>query len=297
MFDCGTGAHGFGQALVAEGTQPMHGHLLITHTHWDHIQGFPFFAPLFVPTNVWDIYAPGGMGKRLEEVLAGQMEYAYFPVTLAQLGATIRYHELVEGRFEVGEAQVTARYLNHPGLTLGYRVHAGGVVVVYATDHEPHAKPPLGPARESSGDLYSVPAHREDQGHIAFLRGADLVIHDAQYSAEEYAQKVGWGHSSMEYAVDMALAAGVKRLALFHHDPTHDDETLDRLVERCRRRVTACQGALTVFAAAEGLTIDLPPGIGLAAAPDTGLAPASIAEQSQASVGAGARGLSPAVGG
>ena len=150
------------------GPQPVHGHLLITHTHWDHIQGFPFFAPLFVPSNVWNIYAPGGLGKRLEETLAGQMEYAYFPVTLGQLGATIRYHDLVEGRFDVGGAQVTARYLNHPGLTLGYRVQAGGAVVVYATDHEPHAKPQPQESSESYMDLHLMPVHREDQGHIAF---------------------------------------------------------------------------------------------------------------------------------
>ena len=284
VLDCGTGAHGLGQHLVAAAPQPVHGHLLITHTHWDHIQGFPFFAPLFVPANVWDIYAPGGFGKRLEETLAGQMEYAYFPVTLEQLGATIRYHDLVEGVFEVEDTHVTARYLNHPGWALGYRVEAGGAVVVYATDHEPHAEPQLVASGKSSGGLHVVPVHREDQAHIAFLRGADLVIHDAQYTAAEYLQKIGWGHSPMEYAVDVALAAGVKQLALFHHDPTHDDDTLDRLVEVCRRRVAACQGALMVFAAAEGLAIELPESAGLAAARDARMGSASVDELSQASV-------------
>src|SRR5215470_14020020 len=99
VLDCGTGAHGLGMALAAGAKQPLHGHLMITHTHWDHIQGFPFFGPLFVPGNEWDIYAPGGLGQQLEKTLAGQMEYTYFPVTLAQLGATIRYHDLVEGSF------------------------------------------------------------------------------------------------------------------------------------------------------------------------------------------------------
>ncbi len=97
ILDCGTGAHELGQSLVASDVRPIRGHLLITHTHWDHIQGLPFFAPLFVPGNEWDIYAPQGLGQRLEDTLAGQMEYAYFPVTLGQLGATIRYHELSEG--------------------------------------------------------------------------------------------------------------------------------------------------------------------------------------------------------
>jgi CheY-like chemotaxis protein/phosphoribosyl 1,2-cyclic phosphodiesterase len=284
VLDCGTGAHGLGQVLVGEDAQPVHGHLLITHTHWDHIQGFPFFAPLFVPSHVWDIYAPGGLGKRLEETLAGQMEYAYFPVTLEQLGATIRYHDLVEGLFDVGDARVTARYLNHPGLTLGYRVQAGGTVVVYATDHEPHAKPQPEGSSASTIGLRAMPVHHEDQGHIAFMRGADLVIHDAQYSAAEYAQKVGWGHSPMEYAVDVALAAGVKQLALFHHDPTHDDGMLDHLVDVCRRRVSAGQGALTVFAAAEGLTIELPESEAVAAAHHASMGSASVEELSETGV-------------
>src|SRR5919198_1937359 len=106
VFDCGTGAHGLGQALLAAGQPPIDGHLFITHTHWDHIQGFPFFAPLFVAGNTWDIYAPSALGQELERTLAGQMEYEYFPVTLAQLGATIRYHDLVESRFAIGGVRV-----------------------------------------------------------------------------------------------------------------------------------------------------------------------------------------------
>jgi CheY-like chemotaxis protein/phosphoribosyl 1,2-cyclic phosphodiesterase len=285
ILDCGTGAHGLGQVLATAGPQPIRGHLLITHTHWDHIQGFPFFAPLFVPGNVWDIYAPGGLGRRLEETLAGQMEYAYFPVTLEQLGATIHYHDLVEGIFDLGDVQVTARYLNHPGLTLGYRLQAGGAIVIYATDHEPHALPQLEASSASSADSQVLSVHREDQGHIEFLRAADLVIHDAQYTAAEYPHKVGWGHSPMEYAVDVALAAGVKRLALFHHDPMHDDDTLDRLVEACRRRVAACHGALEVFAAAEGLVIELSKGEGSASSGTERTASATADETGGSDVG------------
>jgi CheY-like chemotaxis protein len=212
------------------------------------------------------------------------MEYAYFPVTLEQLGATIRYHDLVEGVFDVGDARVTARYLNHPGLTLGYRVQAGGAVVIYATDHEPHAGPQFEASSESAAGLHIVPVHGEDQGHIEFLRGADLVIHDAQYTAAEYPQKVGWGHSPVEYAVDVAMAAGAKRLALFHHDPTRDDDTLDRVVEVCRRRVAACHGALEVFAAAEGLVIELSKGGRIASSESDRTASAAVDERREASV-------------
>ena len=257
VFDCGTGAYGLGQELLATGQRPVDGHLLITHTHWDHIQGFPFFTPLFVPGNTWDIYAPGGMGRQLEDMLAGQMEYTYFPVTLAQLAATIRFHNLSEGTFALGSGQVTARYLNHPALTLGYRLEAGGVSVIYATDHEPHTRLQSAGPGATVSYTRALEVHQEERGHMAFLAGADLVIHDAQYTAAEYAQKVGWGHSTVEYAVDVALAAQAKRLALFHHDALRHDDAVDHLVAVCRQRVAACGGALEVFAAAEGQVIEL----------------------------------------
>jgi len=258
VLDCGTGAQGLGQALLASGGEPVHGHVLLTHMHWDHIQGLPFFAPLFAPGNEWDIYGPGSPGQSLQALLAGQMAYPYFPIALQQFGATIRYHTLVERAFRIGRLRVTPRYLNHPALTLGYRLETGSVTVVYATDHEPHA--PYQPEVADRTRLESPVwlAHREEQGHIAFLAGADLVIHDAQYSLAEYQQRLGWGHSPVEYVVDVALAAQVKRLALFHHEPWHDDEMLERLVETCRQRVTACGGRLHVFAAAEGQVLNLP---------------------------------------
>ena len=282
VLDCGTGAHGLGQALVASGEQPLRGHLLITHTHWDHIQGFPFFAPLFVRGNEWDIYAPGGLGQQLEVTLAGQMEYTYFPITLAQCGAAIRFHDLSEGGFEIGELRVTARYLNHPALALGYRLEVDGAVLVYAVDHEPHARDRGGPAADERG---GAPAHREDQRHVEWLAGADLVIHDAQYAVEEYPQRTNWGHTPAEWAVDYALAAGVKRLALFHHDPQRDDAALDRLVEVCRRRVGS--RPLDVFAAAEGQVVELAGPGPDASRPDRGItsaAPAGAASREPATI-------------
>jgi len=252
VLDCGTGAHGLGQALVAGGA-PVRGHLMITHTHWDHIQGFPFFAPLFSPGNEWDIYAPGGLGQQLEQTLAGQMEYTYFPVTLKQLGAAIRYHDLVEGSFAVDGVRVVTKYLNHPALALGYRLEVGSVAVVYSSDHEPHA-PPVAAAGTAPS------AHSEDRRHVEFLAAADLVIHDAQYGLDEYGEKIGWGHTPAECAVDYALAARARRLALFHHEPLRDDAGVDSLLEVCRRRAAAAGGGLEVFAAAEGQTVELAEG-------------------------------------
>jgi CheY-like chemotaxis protein/phosphoribosyl 1,2-cyclic phosphodiesterase len=251
VLDCGTGAHGLGQALVSSGTPPIDGHLLIGHTHWDHIQGFPFFAPLFGAGNTWDIYAPGTLGQELERTLAGQMQYNYFPVTLDQLGATIRFHDLGEGRFTIGGVRVTAQYLNHPVLALGYRLEAGGASLVYSVDHEPHAPNP------AAGSPGAQPTHVEDRRHVDLLADADLVIHDSQYTIEEYPQKVGWGHTPAEWAVDYAVAAGAIRLALFHHDPLRDDDALDRLLEVCRRRAREAGSELDIFAAAEGQVVRL----------------------------------------
>ncbi|HZN92501.1 MAG TPA: MBL fold metallo-hydrolase, partial [Myxococcales bacterium] len=230
VLDCGTGAHGLGQALVNSAQQPIRGHMLIGHTHWDHIQGFPFFSPLFTVGNEWDVYAPLGLGQHLEKTLAGQMQHTYFPVSLQQLGATIRFHDLVEGSFHAGGVRVTTRYLNHPAMTLGYRLEADGGTLVYATDHEPHS-----PEHASGGG--DIDGHLEDRRHAEFIAGADVLIHDAQYIAAEYPAKIGWGHSTVEYVIDVALAAKVRTLYLFHHDPSRTDDQLDALVEQCRQRV------------------------------------------------------------
>ena len=266
ILDCGTGGHGLGQALLST-PPPQNGHLLISHTHWDHIQGFPFFAPLFVPGNSWDIYAPGKLGQKLEQTLAGQMEYNYFPVTLAQLGAAIRFHDLGEGRFTIDGVQVTAQYLNHPVLALGYRLESGGSTVVYSADHEPHAPNPVARPGEP-------PTHIEDRRHVDLLADADLVIHDAQYTIEEYAQKTGWGHTPAEWATDYAVAADARRLALFHHDPLRDDDALDRLVDTCRQRARAAGSGIEVFGAAEGQEIHLAEGAAPAGRVDSAPTPA-----------------------
>jgi phosphoribosyl 1,2-cyclic phosphodiesterase len=246
VLDMGTGAAVLGRELVAR-DGPLQGHILISHTHWDHIQGIPFFAPLFVAGNEWDIYAPRGFGQSLRDTLAGQMQYTYFPVGLEQLGATIRYHELVEGRLQIGDIEVTSRYLNHPALTLGYRLEADGVAVVYACDHEPHSRALAAGTGEISG---------EDRRHAEFLAGADLVMHDAQYLASEYPQKVGWGHSTVEYALSVARFAGVKQLALTHHDPKRDDAAIDDLVDSLRSETLHAPGPY-LFAAAEGQEVEL----------------------------------------
>ena len=245
VIDCGTGGHELGQKLLRDG-EAKRGHLLISHTHWDHIQGIPFFAPLFVPGNEWDVYAPQGFGESLRETLAGQMEYTYFPVSPEAFGAKVRYRNLGEGRFEIDDLTIRTRYLNHPALTLAYRIEGDGVAIVYACDHEPHSRC----LATAPG-----PVEGEDLRHAEFLAGADLVIHDAQYLATEYDAKVGWGHSTVEYAVSIGQAAGVKRLALTHHDPLRTDDQVDETIARLHRDMAT--PGMAIFAAAEGQEIEL----------------------------------------
>ncbi len=250
VLDCGTGAHGLGEKLVAQsGGSPIEGHLLISHTHWDHIQGLPFFAPMFQPDGSWNVYGPRGLAGSLGETLAGQMQYSYFPVSIEQLAARVQYHDLVEGSFQIDDVTVHTTYLNHPALTLGYRLEVDGATLVYASDHEPHDRA-LGPG----GDISSS---RHDLAHARFFDGADLLIHDAQYVAEEYPSKAGWGHSTVEYVVDAAQHAGVAQVALFHHDPSRTDEQVDEILHRSRKRAKRQGYEGSVIAAAEGVTIHL----------------------------------------
>lgn len=246
VIDCGTGGHELGAHLARQG-KPVRGHMLISHTHWDHIQGIPFFAPFFIPGNKWDLYAPQGFGDSLRDALAGQMEFTYFPVTPDAFAAEIKYNSLSEGSFRIDDITIRTRYLNHPALTLAYRIEADGVAIVYACDHEPHSR-----ALASA----EGPIDGQDRQHADFLAGADLVIHDAQYTAEEYEPKIGWGHSTHEYVVRICDAVGVKRLALSHHDPMRSDDALDALVARDRANLS--EGSiLDVFGAAEGMVLDL----------------------------------------
>ncbi len=254
VLDCGTGAIPLGRALLAEHQDPIHGALLIGHTHWDHIQGFPFFAPLFIPGHHWEIYGPDGLGRQIGRGLEGQMVYEHFPVSLDDLNALAKIHHLREGVFEVGSIRVTTQYLNHPVFTLGYRLEVDGTTLVYATDFEPFSLHPL------DAPVGTMPLHHEDRRHIRFLEGADLIIHDSQYTLDEFPAKSGWGHMPIERSVDYALLAGAKRLALFHHDPIRDDASIDRLYTYACDRATAAGGGLDIDAAAEGQEIALPNG-------------------------------------
>jgi diguanylate cyclase (GGDEF)-like protein len=246
VFDCGTGIRELGISLLGRSATPPRIHILIGHTHWDHIQGFPFFTPVFLPGTEINIYAPLGFQRSLEDAMSGQMQYSYFPVKLDELSSRIHYTELDEGFFRIGNSLVETQYLNHTAPTIGYRITEGSTSVAYVTDHEPFW--------QSSGPVFQHPG---DQLHVEFIRDADLLIHDAQYSEEEYKGKIGWGHSPVGYVRDVALAADVKRLALFHHDPTHDDAWIEETVEGLRRSMTDLSSPIDVFAAAEQMELQI----------------------------------------
>lgn len=257
ILDCGTGARQLAAMLMAQGRNAINANILLGHTHWDHIQGFPFFTPAFIKGNTVAIYGPEGSRGSLHEVLAGQMEFTYFPVDLTQLPAAITYHDLTEGIHTIGGVRVATQYLNHPAMTVGYRVEADGAVIVYLVDHEPFSDE-LWRAGSVPGHIDSM-LHEGDRRHAKFMADADLVIHDAQYTPEEYPAKKTWGHSTYDYVVQVAAAAGVKRIALTHHDPGHDDAFVTK-IERSARAVASRLGiGLDVFCAYEGCEITLAP--------------------------------------
>jgi CheY-like chemotaxis protein/phosphoribosyl 1,2-cyclic phosphodiesterase len=256
VLDGGTGARKLGLNLAAGG--PMRVHILVGHTHSDHIQGLPFFIPAFAAGSHITIYGPTGIDQSFPRAIRSQMDYSFFPVPFDQLPADVDFKELNEEEFTVGSATIRTQYLNHTGPCVGYRIEAGGAVVVYATDHEPNAEALWRADRGHRAFSPDAMVHTSDAAHAEFLRDADLVIHDSQYLASEYPEKQGWGHSTIEYAVDVALAARARRLALFHHDPYRTDIAMDRALAAATERADSSGLSMEVLAAAEGMELVLP---------------------------------------
>ena len=219
--------------------------LLLTHTHLDHILGLPFFQPLYQPDTRVSIYGPAiSPEDRLEQVIGGQMSYRYFPVRQVELAAEISYVDLREGAYDLGDGiRLSATYLNHPLLCMGYRIEYRDRVLCTAFDTEPFRNVFItDPADPRYDEMMAQEGEQAVQAAAlrmnAFLRGADLLIHDGQFTEQEYrAGRVGWGHSSVEHAIGLAEASGARRLALVHHDPMRTDPELDRLAAA---RTAAC---------------------------------------------------------
>ncbi|MAG36925.1 MAG: MBL fold metallo-hydrolase [Dehalococcoidia bacterium] len=245
ILDAGSGLRVFGMSMVADGRLPMTAYLLLTHTHWDHIQGLPFFIPAFIPGNRLNIYGSKAGDWELQEALAGQMSDRYFPVSMDVFGADLAFAHLDRGVHELGAATVRSAPLNHPGNCMGYRLELAGCTVAAVWDEEPLGGP---------DDLTPNP------NALELARGADVLIHDAQYTDKEYAEaKVGWGHSPLGYVVTTAIAAEVPRLVLFHHEPLHADTFLDAMVEEAREMAGEMGSDLEITAAQEGIAIEIMP--------------------------------------
>jgi phosphoribosyl 1,2-cyclic phosphodiesterase len=262
IIDAGSGIRKLGEFVMKNDLPkgPIKTKIFFSHTHWDHIMGFPFFIPIFVPKTEIDIYGPVTYeDEGLEEIIGGQLRYRYFPVKHSELSASIRYHPLRERSLDLGGGmKLVTKYLNHPILCLGYRFEHEGKVFCTAYDTEPFRNvfptDPSDPSYDEEAAIEGEAAAKEENEKILhFFKGADLLIHDSQYTRKEYlSSKIGWGHTTFEYAVNAAHKAKVKKLLLFHHDPNRSDDELRSLLDTYRSRLKG-KSNLEIEIAREGV--------------------------------------------
>jgi phosphoribosyl 1,2-cyclic phosphodiesterase len=256
ILDGGTGVYSLAQSLLAD--LPVTAHIFITHSHWDHIQGLPFFIPLFIPGNRVRLYGAFDpvSGSGIEQVMAVQLQYSYFPVREAEMKAAIEYEMPRIGQaVEVGDARVASALLNHPVVNLGYRIDCNGKSLFFTGDHEPYCN-----IYDPGDDDYPEYQSLIEEKQLAVddvMRGVDALIVDSSYTREEYAAKKGWGHGSFDASVEMALRVGAKRLYLTHHEPARGDDELEAIHAEVMARHAPLPRGLEVHLAREGLEVEL----------------------------------------
>jgi phosphoribosyl 1,2-cyclic phosphodiesterase len=254
VLDAGSGIRRLGVALQKEFQErPINLSLLITHAHWDHIQGFPFFKPAYDRKNQIRIRGYDGAGATFREIMTEPMRSPFFPITMRELSAKMDLTKLTEMKFSLGKVNVHAAFVNHPGVCAGYRVFTSTGSIAFLPDHEPyefflHA---VGGNRLTPEQAREI-ATNEHARLAQFLRGSDILILDSQYTDKEYQSHIGWGHGSISSAVSLALEAEVQTLLLFHHDPSHDDKTVDTMVESALELAAKSGKPLQVIGAQEG---------------------------------------------
>jgi len=243
IFDAGTGIRELGNYLMSQ-ERPCKAHIFLSHHHWDHIQGLPFFTPAYVAGNEFTILGMNHPSASLEKIISVQMESIYFPVALSHLSAKMKFQQLTEGSFKIASVKIDTITTNHPTPTLSFRLTHGGKRVVYMTDNEIE---PL--------EISDVIEKRKKM--VDFISHVDLLIHDAQYSDEEYKNKRGWGHSTWREALRLAIDGNVRTLILFHHDPDHGDGIIDSFVERCKEEIKKQGSNIECLGAMEGMELSV----------------------------------------
>lgn len=261
ILDAGSGIRELGKELLKI-SDPVKAYIFISHFHWDHIQGLPFFKPAFKPTNHFIIYGCDEPNVNLSEIISMQMNPTYFPLAIEDMRARIEFRTIREETFNIDDVEVKTRFLNHPGYALGYRFTFQGKSIVYISDNEPFVHP-AGGGGSNEEQIENVAVRFEkfvedlSDDLVRFVDSADILIHDTQYFPEEYEQKKTWGHSPLDYTVDIAVRAGIKKLILFHHDPDHDDDTIHQMVRQSRELLQRNNNGIICEAAREGATIEL----------------------------------------
>lgn len=256
ILDAGTGIFPLAQSLLSR--LPVSANVFITHSHWDHIHGLPFFVPFFIPGNTVQIHGAFDVvsGQGVEQVMGVQLQYSYFPIREAELKARIEYRNMAIGEtVQIGDATVTSTLLNHPVIDYGYRIECNGRSVFFTGDHEPWSN--IYEPEDEGYPEYQAMVD-ENQRHMdAAISGVDALIVDCSYTAAEYVAKKGWGHSTFDYAIALARRTGAKRLVCTHHEPTRSDDELERVFAEEVARAQLGPGDPEVILAREGLEIQL----------------------------------------
>jgi len=263
ILDAGTGIRELGNSLLKR-NKPVHGYIFISHFHWDHIQGLPFFRPAFDNRNSFLIAGTDDTSIKLADIISFQMDPTYFPITIEDMNADIQFRSIREENFKIDGVQIQTIYLNHPGYALGFRFTYHDKSIVYISDNEPfytdnvvsEEKIPKDKSRKLD-KIFDSFIEDKDAKLIDFCQGADILIHDTQFFPEEYQERRTWGHSPYNYTVDLAIKSEVAQLILFHHDPDHNDETIDKILLLSQKLLKRSGKSISCQAAREGLEIEL----------------------------------------